>query len=310
MNAPGRLSLYAAGLAIVFSGAFGISAAAVPHSVVASWEKRSDAHDSSMSSDSSVAMLPPAGVSVSADGYVLSQVTAPSTIGQAGELTFQIRDESGRPLVDYVRTHDKQLHLIVVRSDGTRYRHVHPTLDTATGTWSIPWTWEAAGTYRVFTDFASAANSREMTLTSTLDVAGEFLPTPAPVASRTDTVDGFTVSVDGRLTTGSMSELTVKVDRDGKPVTTLQPYLGAFGHLVALRAGDLAYLHVHPQGNDPKPSDTSGPTVSFGAEVPTVGRYLLYLDFQVDGQVHTAKFALDAARGEGVTGRSTDSNGH
>ena len=309
MNVAGRLSLYAAGLAIVFSGAFGISAAAVPHSMVASWEKRSNTH-SGMSSESMAAMLPPAGVAVSVDGYVLSQVTAPSTIGQAGELTFQIRDDSGRPLVDYATTHDKQLHLIVVRSDGTQYRHVHPTLDTATGTWSIPWTWEAAGTYRVFADFASAAISHDVTLTSTLDVAGDFLPAPATSVSMTDTVDGFTVSIDGRLKTGSMSELTVNVNRDGKPVTTLQPYLGAFGHLVALRAGDLAYLHVHPQGNDPKPSDTSGPTVSFGAEVPTVGRYLLYLDFQVDGQVHTAKFALDAARGEGVAGRSTEPNGH
>lgn len=31
-------------------------------------------------------------------------------------------------------------------------------------------------------------------------------------------------------------------------VTDLKPYVGAFGHLVALRAGDLAYLHVHPDG--------------------------------------------------------------
>ena len=36
------------------------------------------------------------------------------------------------------------------------------------------------------------------------------------------------------------------MSRDGRPVTDLQPYLGAFGHLVALRSGDLAYLHVHP----------------------------------------------------------------
>ena len=35
------------------------------------------------------------------------------------------------------------------------------------------------------------------------------------------------------------------VSRDGAPVA-VQPYLGAFGHLVALREGDLAYLHVHP----------------------------------------------------------------
>ncbi|NKX51639.1 hypothetical protein HER39_13910, partial [Arthrobacter deserti] len=45
--------------------------------------------------------------------------------------------------------------------------------------------------------------------------------------------------------------LTVIVTRGGQPVKTLEPYLGAYGHLVALRAGDLAYLHVHPEGAAP-----------------------------------------------------------
>lgn len=75
----------------------------------------------------------------------------------------------------------------------------------------------------------------------------------------------------------------------------LQPFLGAAGHLVALRTGDLAYLHVHPM-DDSAGRSPSDPQVVFTAEAPTPGRYLLYLDFQVDGQVHTATFALDAAQ--------------
>ena len=73
------------------------------------------------------------------------------------------------------------------------------------------------------------------------------------------------------------------VTRDGEPVTVLEPYLGAFGHLVALRDGDLAYLHVHAEGADPEAGQTTGPDIAFAAEAPTAGRYLLYLDFQVDG---------------------------
>ena len=30
----------------------------------------------------------------------------------------------------------------------------------------------------------------------------------------------------------------------------MEPYLGAKGHLVALREGDLAYLHIHPEGGE------------------------------------------------------------
>ena len=76
-------------------------------------------------------------------------------------------------------------------------------------------------------------------------------------------------------------------------VAALEPYLGAFGHLVALRDGDLAYLHVHPHGDAPEAGETSGPEIVFEATAPTPGRYLLFLDFQIDGQVHTAPLVLD-----------------
>src|SRR5829696_8378139 len=65
-----------------------------------------------------------------------------------------------------------------------------------------------------------------------------------------------------------------------------EPYLGARGHLVALREGDLAYLHVHPSGN----------SVAFATGFPTAGRYRLYLQFKHDGRVHTAAFTCEVAR--------------
>ena len=103
---------------------------------------------------------------------------------------------------------------------------------------------------------------------------------------------------DIALTAGVSTQVTAKVSRDGEPVSTLQPYLGAYGHLVALREGDLAYLHVHPEGAEPQGDRTGGPAVSFAATAPTAGRYLLYLDFKVDDTVHTATFVVDAARGD------------
>jgi len=80
------------------------------------------------------------------------------------------------------------------------------------------------------------------------------------------------------------------VTKDGRPVTDLQPYLGAFGHLVALRSTDLAYLHVHPEGAPGDGRTPPGPEVAFHAEVPTAGTYGLYFDFQIDGVVRTAQF--------------------
>lgn len=322
MNAAGRLGLYGAGLAAAFAVAFGVAALVAPrdaasqstqHEQGTQQEEKSmnghDAHGSAPQTGAdqgAQAAAWTAGVSLAAGGYTLDPVSAPAAVGEQGALSFRILDSSGTPLAAYAPQHEKDLHLIVVRSDGAQFRHVHPVLDAATGTWSIPWSWSAAGSYRVFADFAAlrepqGTEADPITLSRTVEVAGSFAPVVPATSTRTS-VDGFDVSIAGDLVAGSGSELTVTVRRDGEPVTTLQPYLAAFGHLVALREGDLAYLHVHPEGAAPTgPDATSGPDVRFGAHVPTAGRYLLYFDFLASGSVHTAAFVLDAHGAETAT---------
>lgn len=295
MNAVTRLALYGAGLVVAFGAAFVIAGAVVPTDIVAAWEQRATqshpSHDgtTSESSDGEVA-----GLSLSADGFVLSPITAPREVGDEGELTFQIQDFAGGAITEFALAHEKELHLITVRSDGSQFRHVHPELDALTGTWTIPWTWEEAGTYRIYADFTPADEGASgVTLTRTVEVEGSFQPV-MPVRRQIDNVDGFTVVAEGELYAGLPSDLTFTVQQGDQPVENLEPYLGAFGHLVALREGDLAYLHVHPSGEAPQSGQNSGPEVSFTVEAPMAGPYLLYLDFQVDEEVHTATFVLDA----------------
>lgn len=314
MNAAGRLGAFAAGLALVFGGTFAAAGSVVPESVVADWAQDSapdggaghddhaDKEASSTGSAQEGQRAAVIGVTIADSGYSIGPVRAPTEAGQPGSLSFQIVDDAGDPVTAYATAHGKELHLIVVRSDGTHYRHVHPRLDAGTGTWSLPWSWDAAGTYRVYADF-TATGGKPATLSRTVDVAGQVdLQRPTSPVTR-DTVDGFDVSVSGGLVAGTESELTIEVTRDHTPVTDLEPYLGAFGHLVALREGDLAYLHVHAHGAEPKAGDLAGPRVVFIAKAPTAGRYLLYLDFQVDGKVHTATFVLDAAGPSGAAGQ-------
>lgn len=317
MNAGTRLGLYGGGLVAAFAVAFGLSGVVVPQSVVAGWSEGSSmqSHGGAHGGDSAEAEATAAsslkGLSLSNGGLVLSPVESPNIAGETGTLSFQVEDLSGAAVTEFTEAHEKELHLIVVRSDGSQFEHVHPTMDSA-GTWSTPWTWEEAGTYRVFADFTPAGEEATgLTLTQTVQVDGEFTAVPTEV-SRVDEVDGFTVTLEGDMVAGATSDLQITVERDGEPVTTLEPYLGAFGHLVALREGDLAYLHVHAAGDEPQAGDTAGPEIGFGAEAPTAGRYLLYLDFQVDGTVHTAEFVLDATHGdaESDSGGQTHSDGH
>ncbi len=127
------------------------------------------------------------------------------------------------------------------------------------------------------------------------------LGAPSPTAT---TDDGYEVELSGAdAVAGEESELTFAVSRDGEPVE-VEPYLGANGHLVALREGDLAYLHVHPieaggdHGSEPEhgaePAHAgAGEPIAFATEFPSDGRYGLFLQFKADGEVHTAAFTAD-----------------
>ncbi|KQS98735.1 hypothetical protein [Cellulomonas sp. Leaf395] len=317
MNAAGRLSAYGAGLVLAFGGAFAIATAVAPDDAAADWQAstaqehgEAPAREHGEVSTSAEGLR---GLGLAQDGFMLSPVEVPASVEEQGELSFRVLDDDGDPVSTFTTSHDKELHLIVVRSDGTRYKHVHPELDRSSGTWSLPWSWDAAGAYRVFADFVPAdEEDTNVTLTRTVEVSGPFTAATSHEVMTTHSVDGFDATITGDLVAGSTTELTVSLARDGKPVTTLQPYLGAFGHLVALREGDLGYLHVHAEGDEPQPGETAGPSITFATQAPTPGRYLLYLDFQVDGQVHTARFVLDAAVGDGTSGQMTDmdSSGH
>jgi hypothetical protein len=309
MSVPIRLLAFTVGLAAVFVLALVGARTLLPADLAARWQNTTDSthpEGNDMNPDSTsghgdehTAGQPPAaadpvrGLAVAQDGYQLEGLTAPDRTGTEGTLAFRLVGPDGSPVTDYVTAHEKDLHLIVVRGDGSQFRHVHPAIDAA-GTWSLPWRWAAAGSYRVFADFVPAASGETLTLTSTVEVAGDLVPArPAREDAVASEVAGYTVTMVGTPAAGQSSMLTFTVTRDGQPVTTLQPYLGAAGHLVALRAGDLAYLHVHPMHD---PTGESGPEIAFMAETPTPGRYLLYLDFQIDGRVHTATFTTTATR--------------
>ena len=304
MKAPARLGLYGLILVAVFAVAGFTANAVVPEDTVQAWTEETEdtTHhggedemnggqaDGHSGHEADAASL---GLGLAQDGYQLTDVSAPTGTGDEGELTFTVTGPDGDPVNDFELDHEEEMHLIAVRADGQHFAHVHPERDED-GTWSIPWQWEEAGTYRVFADFVPAETGEGLTLSTTVQIDGDYESVPAEPAAETS-VNGFDVAVEGDLVAGEASELTMTVTREGEAVTELEPYLGAFGHLVALRDGDLAYLHVHPHGDAPESGETSGPEIVFEATAPTEGRYLLYLDFQVDGQVHTAPLVIDTA---------------
>lgn len=246
----------------------------------------------------------PDGLAVSRDGYTLDLRTATVDAGVPAVLRLVIEAPGGAALVDFDVEHDKELHLIVVSRDLAEFAHVHPTRDDD-GVWSVEMPAMPPGSYRVFADFVPAG-AAGLTLGADLTIPGDSAPTPLPEPSNDVTVDGYDVTFDGELVAGTESEVTVTVSRDGQAVTDLDPYLGALGHLVAIRDGDLAYLHVHPLD---APAGGGGPSVRFAVEVPTAGSYGLYFDFSNDATVRTAAVIAEAAPSGSEAAEAT-SGGH
>ncbi|MFD6400321.1 hypothetical protein [Nocardia sp. NPDC060249] len=233
----------------------------------------------------------PGGLQITQDGYTLDLDT---TIAEPGTIDFRFRilGPDGSAVTEFDAIHDRELHLIVARRELTGFWHVHPRRE-ADGTWVIQLDLPDAGAYRVFTDIAPHALGRTITLGADLAIAGHYAPQPVPAVNRATEVDGYEVTVDGELRTeGELLTLTVR--QHGAPVTDLQPYLAAFGHLVILRAGDLAYVHVHPSGEPGDGITPSGPGITFHTAVPGPGTYRLFLDFQHNDVVRTAAFTLTA----------------
>ncbi|MFW5470622.1 hypothetical protein ACOCJ4_11295 [Knoellia sp. CPCC 206435] len=255
-------------------------------------------HESSSASGSVASPSPeatselPGGLQVSQDGYTLRLLDTDLPAGPRTPVQLLIEGPSGTPVLDYTPQHEKELHLIAVRRDFSGFQHVHPTRD-ADGVWSTTLAL-TPGSWRVFADTAPRGGN-PVTLGADVSVAGAPVPVAPPEHDvRTATVDGYTVTLAGDLTPGSDSDLTLSVSREGRPVTDLDPYLGAYGHLVALRTGDLAYLHVHPEGHPGDGTTKPGPEVPFVAAVPSPGTYRLFLDFQHAGVVRTAAFTVTA----------------
>jgi hypothetical protein len=312
MNTPTKVAGFVTAVAVVFAVALGVGMAFGPDepAEAAAHDTHSAAETDTTQQGQQVADDAadiPGGLMISQDGYTLALAEPALGAGDDVPVRFTVTGPDEEPVTAYDVEHEKQLHLIAVRRDFTGFQHVHPEL-SPDGTWSTELDL-TPGQWRLFADF-KATGADALTLGADLSVAGAYTPADQADQTRTAEVDGYTVTLGGDLTAGADTKLRLSVERDGKPVTDLQPYLGAYGHLVALRAGDLAYLHVHPDGAPGDGTTRPGPDIVFYAAVPSAGTYHLYLDFKHQGVVRTAAFTVSTSGTAAASPADDAGDGH
>jgi len=231
------------------------------------------------------------GLADTANGYTLTLRTPPATNNPASA-TFTITHD-GTTVTAFDPEQTKLMHFYLIRSDLSGFQHVHPGM-SADGTWSAPITPVNPGAYRVYVQFVPHADAAggALILSTAVTVPGvnESALAPLPAPNPSTTIDGYTVALEGALAAGREAPLRITITKNGQPVTNLQPYLDTYAHVTAIRQGDLAFAHLHPDGA--VSGDHGGPTLTVHAQLPERGNYRMFIQFQIDGALHTAAITV------------------
>lgn len=206
------------------------------------------------------------------------------------KVSVTIQDEKGNAINNFDLNHEKKMHLIVVSKDLSYFDHIHPEYK-AKGLFEIDTQFPAGGEYKLFADYVPTGGSAT-TKSNWIKVEGAAQPATAitPDSQLTRTVNGKTVTLSyDHLMAGMDVNLTFHIvdEKTKQPVTDLQPYLGAVGHVVILSADAEQYLHVHPTEEKAK-----GPDAKFMTKFPASGVYKIWGQFQQNGQTFIVPFVV------------------
>jgi hypothetical protein len=295
MTVKFRIAVFVAAMAIVAAGAALAGAAIEPRGDTGAADDERSGHAAGENDEAMGAHDAPdpvRGLAVAQDGLRVVVDDPELRRGAAERLRFRIVDASGETVRDFDVEHEKRMHLIVARRDLATFQHLHPE-QGADGAWRTGVRLDEAGSYRLFADFSREGKAHTLATDLRVDGAADLQPLPAPQDTAVSG-GGYDVRLDvlpraarssplrSAAHPGEESQLRFTITKDGAPVET-EPYLGAGGHLVALREGDLAFLHVHP-GDD---------GVVFDTTFETAGRYRLFLQFKHEGRVRTVAFTRE-----------------
>jgi hypothetical protein len=233
---------------------------------------------------------------VTSDRHTVEVVSDSRPIRSREETTlhFQIKDPAGFEVRHLQVVHEKLLHLMIVSHDLSRFEHVHPVPDVD-GRFTLHHRFPTGGRYVLFHDFTpDSVGMQVVPVELTVDGA---VPPVVPLRvddDRAKRVDGIDVALAHTpLAPDIECRLTFTLTRGGRPLTDLEPFLGAMGHLVMISEDRSMYVHSHPLE-----TTATGGRVEFKARFERTGRYKAWGQFQRRGRVLTVPFVIDVALDE------------
>lgn len=203
-------------------------------------------------------------------------------VGKVNALVLKLTDDGGSPisLEQLKEVHTKKIHLLLADETLTDYQHMHPEQGSQPGTYVTTFVPENATSYKVWLDVTPVGGNQQFIPIVLQGKAPCAVPCVKKSLSSEGTSGGLAASISfkNKLKVGvaEMGTLTLK-DNEGKPVTNLEPVMGAFAHIVGLYEDFETIAHIHPMGQEPKSdAERGGPELSFHLEPEKAGFLKLY----------------------------------
>ena len=205
-------------------------------------------------------------------------------------LEFRIADpKTGKAVTAFERVHEKLFHLFLLSADLRHFEHVHP--EQAGGAFVLETRLPKPGLYRMLADFYPSGGTPQMT-PLTLRTAGydaPFSPARLPATPGPQRGENLTVELGTEPPEPIAGKKTLLFFHL-TPGDGLEPYLGAWGHLLAVSDDLIDAIHTHPEYAD------GGPQVQFNVFFPREAVYRVWVQFQRQGKVNTVAFTIPVSR--------------
>lgn len=173
--------------------------------------------------------------------------------------------------------HEKRMHLFLISEDRRYFAHEHPALEPG-GSFLFHTRLPLPGFYRILTDCYPAGGTPQL-LTAPLYVQGP----PQDFDPPTTTNLRVKLRMDPpQPIAGLKTMLFFELD----PLEGVEPWLGAWGHLLSASADLLDLVHAHPAWEPYKNN------VQFNLIFPRPGEHTVWAQFQRLGVVNTARFPV------------------
>lgn len=223
--------------------------------------------------------------------YPLELKISPRQIPAKREITLEFRvkhPKTGAPVQDFEVIHEKLFHLFLVSQDLEYFAHVHPDR-LPDGAFRLTTILPRPGAYRLLADFDPKGGTPQL-IARTITTSGykkslaASIPQPAADLSpkRGENMEVEISMEPAQPIAGKKTLLFFRV----KPGEGLEPYLGAWGHLLAASNDLVDTIHAHPTIAD------GGPQMQFDIFFPREATYRIWVQFQRRGAVNTVSFTV------------------